>query len=221
MATPAPPGAVTILDHLDGITVPGNVFDQPTNEYWALVCLHQGMEFLHSQALKIEHVAKQRMNPSGNLRVFHMGTLPDIPEVPRALLTCAFHWYAISACQYVRTVGAIAFRQDCTRPDPGAYVEKVIPEVKVFRDKVAAHFAGMTKNKHDNEAERLASLLPPLTFEDDSWYVGGMTVGLSGGGKVSTSEAIKPWSLCRVHEELRKRYWPPWGLPLAALHAAP
>jgi hypothetical protein len=166
------------------------------------------MEFLYHQALRCEQLAKQRLNPTGDVRVFHHGSLTDVPEVPMGLLTCAFYWYAISACQYVRTVGAIGFRPDSTRPDPLVYVEKVIPEVKVFRDKVAAHFAGTTKNKQDNEAERLASLLPPLTFEDDSWYVGAMTLGLSGGGKVSTSEAIKPWSLCRVHEELRKRYWP-------------
>jgi hypothetical protein len=96
---------------------------------------------------------------------------------------------------------------------PGAYAERVIPEVSVFRNKVAAQFAGMTKNDRDNDAERLASVLPPLTFEGDSFHVGGLTVGMSQGGVVSTSEAIRPWSLCRVHEQLRRRYWPDEGAP--------
>jgi hypothetical protein len=198
---------VTVLDHIDNIAVPGNVFAPAVNEYWALVCLKHGMEFLYRQALRFDQVMNQRFNPAGNSRLFHMGNLPDLPEMPMTLLTCGFHWYAISACQYVRTVGAIALRHDPERPLPRDYAQQVIPEVVTFRDKVAAHFAGLTNNKRDNEAERLASLLPPLTFEDDSWYVGGMTVGVSVDGKGCTSEAIKRWSLCRVHEQLRNRYW--------------
>jgi hypothetical protein len=213
MTTPAT-GTVTILDDIEKIAVPGRVFENPANEYWALVCLRDGMEFLYRQALRFDRVVKQRVNPASNVRFFHMGNLPDFPQLPITLLTCGFHWYSISACQYVRTVGAIAFRQDPTRPRPGAYVENVIPEVLVFRNKVAAHFAGMTKNKDDNDAERLASLLPPITFENDSFHVGGITVGVQRDGNVSTSEDIKPWSICRVHEQLRRRYWPDKQEPL-------
>jgi hypothetical protein len=35
--TTAPDSAVTILDHIDGITVPSNVFNPPVNEY--CICL--------------------------------------------------------------------------------------------------------------------------------------------------------------------------------------
>jgi hypothetical protein len=208
MITTADPNGVTVLDHVDNIIVPGKVFAPPVNEYWALVCLRDGMEFLYRQALRLEQVVKQRLNPAGNLHVFHMGNLRDCPDVPITLLTCGFHWYAISACQYVRAVGAIAVQHDPSRPLPRVYAQQVIPEVVAFRDKVAAHLVGLTKNKRDNDAERLASLLPALTFEDDSWYVGGFTLALSGGDKAVTSQAIKRWSLCRVHEQLRKRYWP-------------
>jgi hypothetical protein len=201
-------GPVTILDHIDQITVPGAVFDKPTNEFWALVCLRDGMEFLYRQAQRCDQAVRQRLNPAGNVRFYSAGNMPDFPELPMALLTCGFHWYAVSACQYVRTVGAIALRQDGGRPLPAAYVESVIPEVLVFRNKVAAHFGGMTKNDRDNDAERLASVLPPLTFENDSFHVGGLTVDMRRGGNMSTSEAIRPWSLCRVHEHLRRRYWP-------------
>src|SRR5437016_313418 len=99
MTTLATASTVTVLDHIDNISIPGNVFVQPANEYWALVCLRDGMEFLYRQALRFEQVVKQRLNPTDNVRIFHMGNLPDFPQLPMTLLTCGFHWYAISACQ--------------------------------------------------------------------------------------------------------------------------
>jgi len=199
---------VTILDHIDDITVPGNVFQEPVNEYWALICLRHGMEFLYQQAHRCDQDVKQQVNPDGKLRFFAGGNFSAFNRVPKSLLTCGFHWYAISACQYVKTVGAIARKFDPNRPLPKDYAETIIPEVIAFRDKVAAHFAWTTKNNHDNDAERLASILPPLTFNDDSFYVGDLTVTLRRGDKESSSQAIKPWSLSKVHEALRERYWP-------------
>lgn len=199
---------VTILDHIGKITVPGNVFHEPVNEYWALICLHHGMEFLYHQALRCDQAVKQQVDPHGSVRFFGAGNVPAFNQVPKTLLTCAFHWYAISACQYVRTVGAIAYKLDPTRPLPHEYLKQIIPEVVAFRDKVAAHFAWSTENQRDNDAERLASILPPLTFSDDSFYVGELTVAVRRGGKASNSQAIKPWSLCKIHQALRERYWP-------------
>src|SRR5690242_4959546 len=200
--------AVTILDHVDNIAVPGIVFEQPANEYWALLCLRSGMEFLYRQTRQCDQVMRQQVNPHGNLNYVGMGDLPEMRAVPTPLLTCAFHWYAISACQYARTVGAIARRQDATRPPPPHYVAAVLPDVLAFRDKVAAHFAWSTQNNKDNDAERLASILPPVTFEDDSFHVGGFTVALRRAGKESSSRSIAPWSICKVHERFQARYWP-------------
>lgn len=200
--------SLTVLDHIDNITVAGRVFEHPANEYWALVCLRQGMEFLYRQAQQCDLAMKAMVNPSGNVKYGGFGNLPEMRAIPTALLTCAFHWYAISACQYARTVGAIAYRQDAARPFPPQYVAAVIPDVLAFGDKVAAHFAWSTQNSKDNEAERLASILPPLTFENDSFHVGGLTVALCRAGKASDSQSIMPWSLCKVHDRLRVRYWP-------------
>lgn len=207
MANPTDP-PVTTLDHIDNIIVPGNAFAEPANEYWALVWLHQGMEFLYQQVRRCDEGARQQVNPHGNMRVVCSGNFLGLPQVPQGLLTCAFHWYAISACQYVRTVGAIARRHDNTRPKPLDYTKKVIPEVLTFRDKVAAHFAWCTTNQKDNPAERFSSIIPPLGFQDDSFHVGMLTVHLRQSGKASNSTEIQPWSLSRVHERLCQRYWP-------------
>jgi hypothetical protein len=153
-------------------------------------------------------VVKQQVNPYDTLQFMGSDNLPEFNQIPKTLLICAFHWYAISACQYVRIVGAIAYRPDKSRLIPPQYVKNVIPEVLAFRDKVAAHFAWSTQHGQDNDAERLASILPPLVFINDSFHVGALTVALQKSGKASTSKVIKPWSICKVHRQLRKRYWP-------------
>lgn len=198
----------TVLDYVEGIKVPGDVFAKPANEYWALVFLRDGMKFLHRQAVRCDEVVRGQINPDGKLKIISCGNLPELSSVPQGLLTCAFHWYAIAACQYVRTVGAIALRQDSTRSRPDEYANSVIPEVVAFRDKVAAHFAWTTKNKQDNEAERLASIIPPLTFINDSFYVGAQTVTIRSGGRKSNSTDIKPWSISGIHKRMSDRYWP-------------
>jgi hypothetical protein len=210
--------ATTTLDFIAPIVVPGHNFREPANEYWALVCLWQGMEYLNGQVRRCEDEAKKAID--GGAKVFSFtddrfevenlvmaGRLPDeLKNIPMPLVTMAFHWYAISACQFVRLVGAIAKRHDNSRPLPNDYASPIIPEVIAFRDKVAAHFSWSTKNKRDNDAERMASILPSVALAKGRFCVGSMTVSLRRSGKVSTSEAIQEWSLTEVHERLTARY---------------
>jgi hypothetical protein len=165
------------------------------------------MEFLYYQAARGDQVVKQRVNTDERWCLVSYGNLPEFGGIPQGLLTCAFHWYALSAYQYALIVGAIAHKQDNSRPIPPLYVKNVMPEVLAFRDKVAAHVAWAKNNSKDNDAERLASVLPPLTFVDDSFQVGTNPVWLQQNGMVTFS-AAQPWGICKVHEMLRKRYWP-------------
>ena len=201
----------TVLDHIDNIVVPGAPFQEPTNEYYALVFLWRGLKFLFHQASCCDDVVRQKSNTEGKLGYSVMGNDPIFDGVPRTLLYCAFHWYAITACQYVRTVGAIASSIDPSRPLPLDYVKKVIPEVHVFRDKVAAHFAWGTRNKRDSEAERKLSIMPTLTFQDSAFFMGAMMLSVTSSGKKSNSKAIMPWSISGIHLRLRERYWPTTG----------
>jgi hypothetical protein len=200
----------TVLDHLDNITVPGRKFDQPANEYWALLCLWQGLEFLNRQAAHCGRVARDGLGIPAGVAVNYMsfGNVSELARVPQALLTCSFQWYAVSACQYVWLVGAIARRLDGSRPLPRKYALRVIPEVQPFRDKVAAHYSWGTENKRDNDAERMASILPQLVFDGHAFGVAEFEVTLTREGKTSSSEKLQPWGICEVHERLRARYWP-------------
>lgn len=194
-----------VLDYIDKIEVPGRPFLEPANEYWALVCLYDGMDFLYRQVKQCDQIVQERVARSHNLNFLGIGNCPDFKGIPKARITCAFHWYAISACQYVRTVGAIARRIDPNRPLPPDYVKLVIPEVLIFRDKVAAHFAWSTQNSRDNDAERMSSILPPLAFHDESFHVGTLTVTVRRGNAMSNSGDLQPWSLCKIHERLIQR----------------
>ncbi|HVC93711.1 MAG TPA: hypothetical protein VND64_08475 [Pirellulales bacterium] len=199
---------VTVLDHVERIEVPGRVFDKPVNEYWALICLWEGLNFLYRQAAHCDAVANDSLGAPRGTYIDVFGNDPAFDSLSMPLLVSAFHWYAVSACQYVRTVGAIARRFNGSRANPAVYVASVIPEVLAFRNKVAAHFAWTMDHNQDNEAERAFSVMPPLSFIRGSFHVGGMSVYVRRGDDASSSAAIKPWSICGVHSRLRTRYWP-------------
>ena len=196
-----------ILDHIDQIRVRGAVFKEPANEYWALVSLAKGLEFLANQVTQCETIVKNRVNSAGNLKVLSFGNLPEFTGLPMGLLTCSFHWYAISACQYVRTVGVIAKRNAPERIEPIKYVEAIIPEVKAFRDKVAAHFAWASRNEKDSDADRMASIFPSVIWLDDHFMVGGHKLTMRKSGQVPESDSLAPWSVTVVHRDLSERYW--------------
>lgn len=194
----------TILDHIANFSVSGDVFSKPANEYWALICLKKGLRFLNHQVAKCEENVKQQYDPS-QIKLTCFGNDPLLAEIPQTLLTCAFHWYAISACQYVRTVGMIKYKKNsCVN----GYIREVIPEVLSFRNKVAAHFAWTKSDSRDNKAERMISIMPQLTFENDSFFVGSFKLTSRRSGEKTNSEAIKPWSVTKTHECLCRRYWP-------------
>lgn len=197
---------LTTLDHIDRITVPGNPFAEPANEYYALLCLRTGLEFLYRQAEKCDQIALKQLDP--NKEFCSLGNSPLLTGIPYPLLTCAFHWCSVSACQYVRIVGTIAYLQDNSRLKPLEYVDSVIPEVKAYRDKVGAHYAWSTKHNEDNDAERLASIIPQVAWCKDSFQVQVFTVSRVSSGKSSNSKVMQPWSITKIHQRLQERYWP-------------
>lgn len=194
------------LDHIEMITVEGEPFDEPMNEYWALVFLWRGLQLLSTQVSAFETTVRSRLDPTK--KYFIAGKDPALSGIPMDLLSNYFHWYSVSACQYVRTVGAIGYIADNTRCKPPEYVKAVIPDVLVFRDKVAAHFAWTSKNERDNPAERAISIMPQITWNDDRFKVSGLVLARADGNSSSDSSALKPWSLTETHEQLRQRYWP-------------
>lgn len=199
---------MTILDHVDNLQVPGRVFEQPVNEYWALVCLRSGLDFLYRQAAYCDKAATELLEAPPGTCIDVFGNDPAFAALPMPLLTSVFHWYAVSACQYVRTVGTIVWRLDPGRKKPDEYLASVIPDVLMFRNKIAAHFSWTMNHSRDNDAERAYSVMPPLSFVRGSFRVGALSLFMRRGNEAASTASITPWSICETHSELRKRYWP-------------
>lgn len=194
----------TLLDLVDKIVIPGEPLKNPSNEFWALICLWNGLEYLNNCVENCEQTVRSHLSPNNGHFLF--GGFPGIDDSSLSLITSAFHWYAVSACNLTRLIGSIAKRIDNSRPKPPEYTKSVLPEVLGFRDKVAAHFAWTGHNNYDNTAERQFSVMPQLTFEHDAFFVGGMQLHISHGEADSNSKAIAKWSLTKVHLQLRQRY---------------
>ncbi|MDP8200936.1 MAG: hypothetical protein P9M11_02220 [Candidatus Tenebribacter burtonii] len=82
----------TILDHIDNISVPSDVFSEPTNEFWALICLRYGLDFLYQQVIQIDKITPSRLNPEGKMKYVAYGNVPGTEDIPKTLSTCSFHW---------------------------------------------------------------------------------------------------------------------------------
>lgn len=196
-----------IRDHIENFELSDEVLGQHLNEAQSLQYLIEGLDWLYRQIKDVERVVLSRIHPG--VKLVAMGNDPFTAGLPKPLVTCSFHWYAVSACNFVRLLGWLHRKADSTAKSPLEYVRGVLPEVYPWRNKIAAHFARSSDSHQDSEAERLASVLAPVGFCNDAFYASSMTVHVRKGGVSSSSKSLRPWSLTKVHEALRARYWPP------------
>ena len=189
-----------IRDHIEPFKLSNDFLAKHVNEINCVEGLWVGLSFLADSVGKIENANKP---PD---ITFVWGNTPLLQNVPISLVTCSFHWYSVSACNFVRLIGWLHQQLNPTAPSHGDYVERVLPEVLPWRNKVAAHFARIYER--DNPAEQLASVIFQPKFEDGVFYAAPWTFRHSRGGNVCSSESLKPWSLTKVHAGLKERYEP-------------
>lgn len=218
-----------ILDYRIPIKLRDEARTKYGNELNSLRYLASGLRFLNSEIEKIEkevcvrelqntHAATKieeavRAQGTGKIQGFTWGNHPLLEGLSpdMNLVSCFFHWYAVSVCNYVRLVEWLWRQVSPSASRPSQYVEMVLPEVKPWRDKVAAHFAGSSYNKADNAAERKSSVFPPVAFSGDRFVAQPMMVTVIISDEQSTTANLSPWSLTRVHDDLKTRYWPEHG----------
>jgi hypothetical protein len=197
-----------MLDYVEKFDLPKNEHPKYVNELQSLHYLRVGLELLYKQVKKVEDEVSKRL--PHNKVCFYYGNAPELKGVPKELIACSFHWYAVSVCNYALLVGWL---RKVTEPNSSTtakgYLNSALPkEVIDWRNKVAAHFARTDDYERDNPAECMVSTLFPFGFYDDAFHASPMKLTITQGGKVSRSDSLKPWSLTKLHEELRKRYWP-------------
>lgn len=194
------------LDYIENFTLSGENLAKYFNELNSLRYLSEGLSFLYKQVKKVEATVTKRIDPK--IRVFSYGNDPRMAGIPRDLIACSFHWYAVSVCNYALMIGWLRHNVDPNSPPPKDYINSFIPEVKAWRDKVAAHFAKADEDMRDTIAEKEASVFYPIGFDDDAFYAAPMKLTMTSKGKRITSDALQKWSLTKTHEQLLLRYWP-------------
>ena len=215
-----------MLDFEEKIELPDEMKSKFFNELQTLDNLWNGMCFVNELTGKIEKKANKKiMNKTffknispkiektfegEEIRYVSYGRPPEFAGLDKGLLYSLFQWYAISACNYVLLVGYLAKQLNPEQQEPKTYVEKVIPEVKWFRDKIAAHPVRTSKDNdnRDNEAERRASVLYQIGFDSEieRFQAPVWQVAVDMKGQQITSKNPEPWSITETHEMLVSRY---------------
>ncbi len=198
-----------IIDHIDKIELPDDMARLHYNELRSLDYLATGLNFLYKQVQGLEVRITEGVEK--DKQVFFFGNSPQLKGIPQDLVACAFHWYAVTVCNYVKMVGWLANGGDSTKAVD--YLKQVIPPIKLWRDKVGAHFARTSPRKDDTPADLAKSVMFPISFDDDAFYAGSLTIGMTISGKKSTSRRDMRWSLTHTHRCLIPRYWPPKRTP--------
>lgn len=213
-----------ILDFIENLEMPDTLKQKFSNEVQSLRHLQKGLELLYLHTKDIEQKAQKRVNSGAwlqsmppevqknfkgkDVRFSSAGNAPVLKGLPQHIVYCFFQWYSVSVCNYVLLVGWILKQIDSARPKPWQYVDSVIPDVRRFRDKIAAHFARAVEHKKDTEADRIASIMYQLGFDNGRFYAPFWKTSIHRSGKKSSSTNNQPWSLTETHEKLTKRYWP-------------
>lgn len=187
-----------ILDHLLGFALPGDVAQQNHYSLMALARLAQGMFWLNREVLKIEQETRRKAVSEEVL------VDPTLDGESMGFLSCAFQWYAVSACNYAQLVGWL---KTGTEQNAKAYVNEVIPRLLQYRHKVAAHPA-LTAPRGDNKADLLASVLTQVVYAHGRFLAGALTLEVKSGEDSIGVTGDYNWSLTLAHERLSKRYWP-------------
>ncbi|MEX2598627.1 MAG: hypothetical protein WD533_03115 [Dehalococcoidia bacterium] len=195
-----------VLDRVGRLSLSDELTTRHANELNSLKILSEGLDFLYQKVKQVERHIQSQVDST--LYVEIMGNHPLLEDVPEGLVACAFHWYAVSVCNYVRLVGWLANEQDSKRARD--YVQGVLPEISIWRNKVAAHFAITDPRNDDTPADLAMSTMSSLllTYVDRRFWVGGWSLSLGQDGNSSTSRQGMSWSLTDTHERLVERYGP-------------
>ncbi len=195
---------IMIIDHIDNLELTEAQEKNYANELHSINYLARGLEFLYAQVQSVEAEVIKRL--AKDKQVFIFGNAPEMQGINQDLVACAFHWYAVTVCNYVKMVGWLA--NGGSSPRARDYLMCVLPEVYVWRNKVGAHFARIDPRTEDTPADLAMSVMFPISFDGDAFYAHSLKLTLSTKGKSTTSRRDMRWSLTHTHRNLIPRYWP-------------
>ena len=190
-----------ILDRIENLQLTDEGENRHYEELMALNRIGAGLWWLYRFVGDWESKLQQEA-ASDDIQLAIAGGI--LENKPLELLSCAFQWYAISACSYSQLVGWLATK------DPESaklYVRNVMPRISSYRNKIAAHFA-LTDPRNDNEADVAASVMTQIIYCRGRIFAASLTPVLNTNGAEITVSSDLSWSLTVAHQRLTPRYWP-------------
>jgi hypothetical protein len=192
-----------ILDRVDGTTIPRHILN--VQNLHALDVEVEGLHYLAQLVFDFER-QKAARSPGPNCQVFEL-----MPQVP-TLVVSAFNWFSVSLVNYLQLIFYCKhLSSDRTNQkamdaknlnEMKIYVRSVANEVFEWRNKVAAHYSA-TSPKNDSIATQRQSLMNPITFSGNRFFVGQYQLS-----SLDKTSELPCWSLTQVFEELSPRFWP-------------
>jgi hypothetical protein len=167
-----------VLDHVNGIQ-----FDSakpPFNNYQVFQQTLDGLVYLAN------HVRSLEVQAATNDPHAHLTTILFSSQIP-PYLGSVFNWYAVSLTSYLRLIALVDLMQKkgwqsddladksnkkIIKPYGDRYVESVVPDIKRWRDKVAAHFAASDPRPEDTLATLELTIMNPIAFHCSYYYAG-------------------------------------------------
>ena len=158
-----------VLDHMNDITLDPS--DPPFNNYQAFAANYEGLKILAASVRELE-IQYAASDPHAAHVVLHMTS-----QVP-ALVPCAFNWFSVTLVNYLRLVGLVQLMnandwKSSALVDPSnrsvinkhctSFVKAAVPEIYLWRNKVAAHFAATDPFRDDNLGTLEQSIMNPVT----------------------------------------------------------
>jgi hypothetical protein len=191
------------------------------NEVNTLLMLRRGFISL---TIAVKNRESRYSASAAKMKFAFFGATSDEELEEQRLVSCFFHWFGVSVCNYARLVGFLRgleqgqfTRADLNDPSKfkdisraiKEYVES-IPELRsvlIWRHKVGGHFAITDPYPSDNIATLNMSVMHHVSIENGLYYVGAMQLTQSGPTGTHTS-ALPQWSLTQAFVDLTPRFWP-------------
>ena len=188
-----------------------NTHNPPLNNLHALYIDKAGLFTLANivRSLEIEYIQK---DPYAKYVVLH--TLADFPPI----IACAFNWFSVTLINYLRLVALVDLMQrkswksedlkisenrSIIKNHCRNYVKEIVPQIYMWRNKIAAHAAATDPFGDDNLGVLEYSVMNLLSYTYPYFLVGDLQ--FVANTEVSSFEK---WSLTQTFEDLAPRFWP-------------
>ena len=137
-----------------------------------------------------------------------IGEIPLITRDEYRFLINLFHWYSVSAANYICLHDrAYTDLKGLAPSNKKAIVNSVSPAMLDFRNKIGAHSAYHYPQKEDGLLERKAAILPLLRLQPGPRFeMARVKLKPNRGALIVSDQPDTAWQLTRVHEVMVASY---------------